>query len=469
MKTKYIKYILAILVLFSSVTSCQKWVAGINDNPNDLTVDAIDPGLFLKGAEINDMLIQLGELDRTASYWSGQMIGYEQSEQERYYYQFSGSSFNWTGYQSVVAPLRVIRQKKADNPLYQGITKVVEAHLIGTYAALFGDIPYSQALSSNSDPVFDNQKEVFKELQSLLKSAIADLNNVTSIDVVDGDYISNGNSTKWLETAYTLRARYYMITKQYDSAFIEAQSGISSVANSMMFVPFAGTTDPNSKNTIYERIQQGGIAIGDVPDVNHPSYLLQLLDLRDNAKTNEEARKQYYTIDQNNSANNTGIAAEMEPQGLITYQENLLILAEAGARTQSFNTGLTYLNDVRALLSSGVLFNSSVAGLTMKYDPYIAADFQSGGMENMDGIDPLRALLRQIVQERYLTGFFTYMPYNDWRRLEKSDQDLEVPFPLNTSTQTKNVERFIYPNSELEANASAPADPGAYTPTAVNQ
>jgi len=468
MKTRYFKYILAIL-LFSSVTSCQKWVAGINDNPNDLTVDAIDPGLFLKGAEINDMLIQLGELDRTASYWSGQMIGYEQSEQERYYYQFSGSSFDWTGYQSVVAPLRVIRQKKGDNPLNQGISKVVEAHLIGTYAALFGDIPYSEAISSNPNPKFDKQKEVFKELQSLLKSAIADLNNVTIADVVDGDYIFNGNSTKWLETAYTLRARYYMITKQYDSAFIEAQSGISSVANSMMFIPYTGTTDPNSKNRIYERIQQGGIAIGDIPDVNHPSYLLELLDLRNNAKTNEEARKQYYTIDQNTAANNKGIAAEMEPQGLITYQENLLILAEAGARTQGFNAGLTYLNDVRALLSSGVLFNSSVAGLTMKYDPYVAADFQSGGMENMDGIDPLRALLRQIVQERYLTGFFTYMPYNDWRRLKKSDQDLEVPFSLNTPTQTKNVERFIYPNNELEANASAPADPGAYTPTAVNQ
>lgn len=296
MKTIYIKYILA-LVIVTSVSSCQKMVDGINDNPNQLTVDAIDAGLFLKGAEIQNMLIQLGQLDRTASFYSGQLIGYEQVEQERFNYIFTDRTFDWPGYQSVLTPLREIRERKPNNSLYQGISKIVEAHLIGTYASLFGDIPYSEALSDNENPKFDGQVEVFAALQTLLSNAITDLETATSSDVVLGDYIFNGDKTKWLQSAYTLKARYYMITKEYGEAYSAALNGISSEGNSMMFVPYSGVSDANSKNTIYERLQEGGVRIGVTPDATHPSYLLELLDTRSNAKTNEQARKQYYAID----------------------------------------------------------------------------------------------------------------------------------------------------------------------------
>jgi len=470
MKTiKYLKYILAI-ALIPSVFSCQEIVDGINENPNQLTVDAVDAGLFLKGAEIQNMLTQLGMFDRTASFYSGQLIGYEQVEQERYSYIFTDRTFDWDGYQSVLTPLRSIRERKPDNNLYQGIAKVVEAHLIGTYASLFGDIPYSEALSSNENPKFDTQVEVFDALQTLLSDAITDLESVTAADVVTGDYIFNGDETKWLEAAYTLKARYYMLTKEYEEAYSAATHGISSVANSMMFVPYASIDDPDSKNRIYERLNEGGQRVGVIPDDTHPSYLLELLNSRMNSKTNEEARIQYYTIDQDDADANTGIAAELEPQALITYQENLLILAEAGTRTQSLAVGLGHLNTLRSVLSTGALFNSSVESLAMQYDAYVATDFEAGGIENEDGsLSATRALLKEIIEERYLTGFLTFMPFDDNRRLQKSDSDVLVPFELNTPTQTVNVERFIYPNDELESNTSAPADPGAYTATMINQ
>ncbi|MEZ4985422.1 MAG: hypothetical protein R2795_10355 [Saprospiraceae bacterium] len=57
----------------------------------------------------------------------------------------------------------------------------------------------------------------------------------------------------------------------------------------------------------------------------------------------------------------------------------------------------------------------------------------SGGIENADGIAVDRAILR-IIEERYVSGFTTYMPFDDVRRLRKSDSDVIVPFPLNTST-----------------------------------
>nr|WP_319272193.1 SusD/RagB family nutrient-binding outer membrane lipoprotein [uncultured Draconibacterium sp.] len=469
MKRIHIKYLFALAIL-TSFFGCQDLVDDINDNPNQLTVDAVDAGLFLKGAEIENMMIQLGTFDRVASYYSGQLIGYEQIEQEFYSYIFTDRSFDWDGYQSVLTPLRDIRERKEGNFLYMGITKVVEAHLIGTYASLFGDIPYSEALNGIDNPVFDNQKAVFSSLQSLLSEAISDLENVTSGDVVTGDYIFNGDAEKWLESAYTLKARYYMLTKEYSEAYSAAMNGISSAANSMMFVPYEGVVDPGSKNTLYARLSTGGYRVGVVPDATHPSYLLELLDSRSNSKTNEEARTHYYTIDHDNADGNTGIAAQFEPQPLVSYQENLLILAEAGARSQGFSTGLEYLNTLRAELSAGAFFNESVESMEMVYDPYEAADFDAGGIENEDGsLSADRALLREIVEERYLTGFMTFMPYNDTRRLQKDDSDIAVPFGFNTPTQTANVERLIYPSDELESNTSSPAEPGAYAPTEVNR
>ncbi len=465
MKTKYIKY-LCIVIASLTIVSCQKLVEGINDNPNQLTLDAVDPGLFLNGAELSNITIQLYELSRMAGFYSGQLIGIEQVEKNRYEYSITTGTFDWIGYQGVIAPIREIQKRTTDNPLYQGITRVLEANLIGTYASLFGDIPYSEAVSDYENPRFDDQLEVFENLQSLLTDAIDYLNSAAGYVVVQ-DYIFNGNRIKWLETAWTLKARFYLYTKNYDLAYTAAQNGISSRANSMLFKPLDVEGDNSTKNKYFLALSNAlTIGTGD-------SYLIRLLDAssgisRNNEKTNEAARLAYYIIHHESPASNTGIAAPLEPEPIVTFQENLLTLAEAGARTQGFNTGLQYLNELRAELNTGNYFNSSADGFTRQYDPYEETDFNPGGIENPDGIVPLRALLREIIEERYISGFTSFMPFDDTRRLMRTDSDIAVPFPLNTPTATKNVERFLYPSDELESNDNAPQDPGMHAVTKVN-
>jgi len=108
--------------------------------------------------------------------------------------------------------------------------------------------------------------------------------------------------------------------------------------------------------------------------------------------------------------------------------------------------------------------------LTTVYEPYVAADFNVGGIENPAGMNPTRALLKEIVEERYVSGYGQFIPFNDARRLRKSDSDIRVPFPLNTATATQYPERFIISQEELNANSNAPdPDPGIYAVTEVNQ
>jgi len=185
---------------------------------------------------------------------------------------------------------------------------------------------------------------------------------------------------------------------------------------------------------------------------------------RYNAKTDERARFGYYRVNESGGRANLGIIEQFEPHNLVTYQENLLILAEASARTIDFNTGLGHLNELRAYLNTGDFLNDNFIDQPFAYEPYDATDFDNGGIENLDGITALRALLREIIEERYVSGFGMYMPFNDARRLMKDDADITVPFPLNTSSATMNPQRMPYSNDELNTNSNAPAeDPGIFT------
>ena len=164
------------------------------------------------------------------------------------------------------------------------------------------------------------------------------------------------------------------------------------------------------------------------------------------------------------------MAAQFEPQNLVSYQENLLILAESASRTVDFNTGLGHLNDLRSYLNTGDFLNATFDTIAYQYDAYVVADFDAGGIENSDGIDPTRALLREIIEERYISGFMQFMAFNDARRLRKSDSDISVPFPLNPSSATSHPERLPYSDDELNSNPNSPgADPGIYSTTRVNQ
>ncbi len=260
--------------------------------------------------------------------------------------------------------------------------------------------------------------------------------------------------------------------RDYSGAYTAASSGISSADGSMKYTPRGDASisegDKNLFWTILEGSRTGDIGTGDSP-------MMQMLDAssgvyRGNAKTDETARFGYYRIDQSGGSVNDGIIEQFEPHNLVTYQENLSILAEAGTRSVDFTTGLGHLNELRQYLNTGDFLNVNYIGQPFLYEDYVAADFAAGGMENMDNIDDTRALLREIIEERYLTGFGTFIPFDDARRVRATDADLVVPFPLNTTAATQHPERMPYSDDELNANANAPADdPGIFVKTEVNQ
>jgi len=446
----------------------------LNDNPNEITLQDVDANLFLNGAQLANIMVQNSHVNRITGMFSGQLIGYTSLYSNIYGYSLSTVESNdeWRGcYTGVLTNVRHIREAAPDDKLLVGMSKVLEAHAVGTLAILMGDVPYLEVVSETADPVFDSQLEVLAELTLLLDRAISDLGSASS-RTEDYDIYYNGDKDKWLAAAYTLKARYALIQSNYSAALTAANMGISSSAGDMNYIPRGDAAVSQGDKNLFNAILSGS-RTGDLG--NNGSYLLELLNdttsaYRGNAKTNETARHNYYKIDETSGEGNLGVIERFEPMPMVTYFENQLIKAEAAARTGA--DGLGHLNDYRAWLAGGGRLNTTFnSDTTIQYDAYVSADFASGGMENSDGVSAETALLREIIEERYVSGFGTYMPFNDHRRLRgDSETDLIVPFPLNTTAAAAygHVERIPYAQDELTSNSNMTEDPGLYAKTKVN-
>ena len=480
MKTKLISGIITLFL----VLSCDSSFEELNNNPNSITTDeVIPPTLLIKGTMLADIAINQSHLQRIAGMWTGQYRGEISLYLGIYNYDISSSESNsaWTYlYNGMLKQFSEINKYYAINgtdtegQLIIGICKVLEANAVGTATSIWGDIPYSEAVNpAISDPVFDRQSSIYNALQTKLDEAIVLLSNPTTKNTLSEDIFFGGNKDKWKKTAYTLKARYYLDTRQYALAYAAALNGISDYAGTMKFTP-PSTGLTGAENLLYRFMI--GTRVGYL-SVNN-TFCRNLLDTqtnfptisRRNAKTNEQARRNHLNAGSiTGTGTTTIINGEFKPMDLVTYQENLLILAETGTRTVNFTEGLLQLNKVRTFLASADSFDKRAATDVKLYTAYVASDFANGGMENLDNINSTKALLREIIEERYVTGFGTFMPWNDARRLRKNEYDIAVKIPLNNTTVTLHPERFLISQDEINTNSNAPTGNSIFTPTQLNE
>lgn len=468
------RYLIALVCFTAVWSSCSKIVDGINTDPNN-PLDA-DANSMLTSIMVGNMNIQEGDLARFAGMWTGYFRGFTQQYQSYHQYTVITRNFDaaWQRvYSGVYKNIKIVKSKATavNNRRMLGVAQVIEANLMGTATALWGDIPYSEAADDNfANPKFDAQADVYARLQVLLDSAIVNLGSTAFVDFAAQDIHFAGNMTRWIQTANTLKARYFMHVRDYPRALAAAQSGINAQANNFMAPHFA--TSRGAFNLYFQFLSLDRPNWIDATGM----YGVSLVNpagtrYRGNTKTNERARWNYFY----NSATNlnftlNGFFGQNTFFPLATFGENLLILAEADARVNGFAAGLTRLNTYRAYMNTGAYITTTYLTTgNWRYDPYVAADFAAGGMEN-GGTSPIaqdRALLREIIEERYVNFIGQIEGYNDMRRLFK-ETDVRVPLPLNFGTQFP--QRFLYPQFEIDMNKSTPNPiPSLFDPTPVNR
>lgn len=472
--------ILIIIFLFSSLFSCEGIVDGLNENPNN--PDNASAPLLLTGLELGNIAFHEGHSAGIAGIWSGYFTGMDREYKTTQDYVVSGNDFTspWNYvYQGVFIQERLLEERASqiNNRILIGIARILKAHAAGTAAALWGDIPYSQAANIDKypNPAYDLQLTVYDSVQVLLDHAIEDLNSGIGTSPAAADIHFGGNSALWLKVAHTLKARFYLDVRNYEKAYAESEKGINTAAGSLL-APHGNATG-NLNFYSYNR------SLTDL--TSESAYLPKILDpantlYKGNTKTNETARLNYYFTyassgmtktkfipNTTNTSALAGVFAQNASFALVTYQENLLILAEAAFRTKGFDQGLIKLNEYRAYLNTGGYLSTSYkVAANFKYEPYVDSDFAANGIVNKSGLSADQALLKEILLEKYVIFFGQQTAFNDLRRTRNEPSGVVIPPNIGTVLP----ERFVYSQTEINSNANAPSPiPTVFQATTVNK
>jgi hypothetical protein len=363
-----------------------------------------------------------------------------------------------------------------------GIAQVMQAQAFGTLAALFGDIPFTEAGDDNfSTPKFDGQISVYTNVQKLLDSAIANLNSGVGASPGAKDIFYGGNRALWAKAANSLKARFYMHTKEYDKAAAAAVLGITSASDDMM-APHGESYNQDFNLyysfCVYDRDSYMWADDAVAPRLLDPTAA----EYRGNSKTSEEARFNYYyspggigysalyelnilcDFDWGVPTEENGFFGGNTAFPLVTYAETQLILAEAKMRQNDFSGALSALNDYRSFLDDGGTIGTGYLDLyESNYEPYVSADFETGGEENNGGTKEA-SLLEEILEEKYVSMIGQLEQFNDTRRTNNA-------LGLTPATGSSIPQRFFYPQSEINTNPNTPAQTPAdlFAKTPVNQ
>ncbi len=458
MKTKYFLTMITTLL----VTSCE-FVTEIDENDITRAQDA-DLKFVVSAAEVGYMVALEGNTARISSLWSGYFFGKLSPVAPYYSYDVNSGTMNYVWdvvYASTLKNLRIAQNKATaiDNKSVKGICQVMEASMIGTTAALWGDIPFSEAADVDNfpNPSYEPQEVVIDKLIVLLDSAII---NLASSAARSGDFLYTGaTNAQWIAAANSVKARLLLYKKDYVNALLAANSGIQLPANDLLAKHGTTAADQN----LYYAFQIGAWT-GTMTAEN--TWLGNLLNAsapgnRNHAKTIEAARlAKFYsgssvaTYMPNIAA--TGYFAQSAPFPLHTANETKLIAAECLSRTGDFTNALAKLNEHRA--------NLRAVFPTGTYVDFVAADFNPAGIENVSGVlTPDEALLREILEEKYVCLYGQVEGFNELRRNGNA-----MGLPPNTGTQLP--ERFLYALTEINVNASTPNPiPGLFEKTTIFQ
>lgn len=435
---------------------------GLTENPNNATAATAQQQLISLQANMFTRLE--GQIARNASGFVQQIIG-TNNQQLQYITQYDikegDLQQNFTGFYTGggLIAMRNLQAYGAENDRFiEGIAKIREGLAFGTAAAVWGDLPYSEA----GDPAFltpalDTQQEIYAAIQTRLDEGIAALQAAPTTggcEVADLIYCVPATATRaqeisrWIAAARTLKARFYLHLVErdgnaaYNLAIAQANQGIAeapgSVANAMHgqgpgdFRSFHGTTLDVDGNIWAEFLTARG------GDIGAGHTLVQLLKDRNDPRltayftaSSTAPGGEVFGLNQNNNLVGAGPAAQINipvrralnfRQPIVTWAENQLILAEAKFQTGDVVGATGHVNNVRAAVG-------------------------------MPAILPL-VTFQDVMLEKYIAQFQNIDTWADYKRTC-------IPTLARYQTAAEIPGRLPYGSAERTANPNLPT-PSAY-------
>jgi len=433
------------LILLAS-TGCKKYI-DVNQDPNDPTdvkeaalLAPIEVALSTEMYGGNSAFIVQNFMQTTAINQPPPQIG-------TYLEINSDLDGDWNAYYTTaLINLKIMNGKaEADGKSnYAAVAKILTALTLGNATDLWGDIPYSQALkgTSNLTPVFDKQEDIYKDIQSILDSAIVNINAASTIVPAGDDYFYSGDMSKWKKLAYTLKARYYMhLTKAPGyTAAAQAQLALTALANGLASnnddLQFVYPGAASQENPWFDNFNPVSTA---VLASHFVDTLVGRSDPRLSKMVAPASSTGLYTGFQIGGATGDlttyslptdfymGIGATNH---LVSYSESLFLQAEATSIVSGYAAAQPiYQNAIKAHMSKLGVADADVTTYLGKRGTLTAANAE-----------------QRIIEEKYVSNFLNLEIFNDWRRTGYPTL-VKVPNALSDIPR-----RLLYPEVEIISN-----------------
>lgn len=250
--------ILVLLTAIALLTSCGKDWLDINNDPNQPDkpyITLLLPGIqydisdYLSSGYMNLGYITGVYVHQISSRESIDQYGIAPDDAEGYWELL---------YSRPLTDLDLVIEVGTENDYmkYVGIAKVLKAYVYSQMVDIWGDIPYSEV--NNIDiiaPVFDDDAAIYAELFDMIDEGIAAMQNTASENLFEpglDDLIYNGDMSKWIKAANTLKLKLYNQVREttlWDAAAVNTLLAGDLIEAGDDFMMYFGTTNnPENRN-----------------------------------------------------------------------------------------------------------------------------------------------------------------------------------------------------------------------------
>ncbi len=382
----------------------------------------------------------------------------EYAEESRYV--LDGNSFDgtWTSfYAGTLNELKAAKTIIANDETVIGALKtnqiaiidIMTATAFQTLTEAWGDIPYSEALSTDfPNPTYDGQASIWADLLSKLDAAVGSI-DASAGSFAAGDIVANGDMTKWKKIGASLLLRMAMRVSDVDAA---------AAANYVNKAIAYGVLESNADNALFN--------FSNDPSLANPLYIDNVINTRDDfavtdvlvdmLKSLGDPRLEVYAAPTNAgeivgmpygltdpeafalkdvTSRPATIREATSPFILIDYAEVSFLLAEAVERgITSGDAAQYYANGVTASMNFWGIMDEAAIADYLAANPYDASDWKAS-----IGLQKWLAFYSNGVQA-----------WAEWRRLDAPG--LAVPAAADIDGIPV---RLPYPVSEQASNESA--------------
>lgn len=363
-------FIISLLSVTCVLVSCKTDDQYENLNRNPKSPTKVAPGFLFNGAtkSLIDQMTAINVNVNVFRFFAQTNSTTTYTEEPNYDLTTRGiPSYHWSEmYRDVLLDLKTAKEfTLEDEHLTDSEKKArlaqAEVLIVYTYQQLvdtFGDIPYSEALSDNTLPAYDDAASIYSDLITRLDQAIPDLSG-SGFSAADRIYY--GNSGAWVKFANSLKLRIGIrladVNPSLSQATVESavSAGVFSSNDDNATIQYEGTT-PNT-NPVWVDIVQSG-RLDHIPSNTIINIMNSLNDPRrevyfdDNLGSGVYVGGNYGTIANYPSVSHFGtrLMDPTNPASLMDYSEVSFMLAEAAER--GFNVGGTaeefYNNGIQA-------------------------------------------------------------------------------------------------------------------------